>query len=381
MYKTTSMSWPRHILPVAMFGLLLAMAMFAASSIFTGDRASAQTGVASLIDVHTSTPPDLSASIGISEINLTWTYNAPVPRGWKHVGFILTRANADNDTVDQEFPELSISTRSFTDSLDHLSVEDWLAGFSYKYIIGANYQRLSDGLYQTDGGRIIQAGLPAAVTPEQVAQNRRPPVLSSQAHADGVRLTWTRPLNPPGWELAGFSIWRWIEGTQGTWTWVGQRLPATARSIKDPLTGTTEAQRMPGAKFKYEMYAIFDRLADGERQAGKNSKTNVFTAPALPKPRNFSMRFSNDTPAEGPWKLWLTWNRPHLTWNASTGFTSVDRYHIYKDGTLWKSVSGGIIGYISSPGEKCVDGFQIQTQIGLFYSKLADAIETRKDCA
>ena len=380
MYKTSPTRWPRHIIPVAMFGLLLAMAMFAASSIFTGDRASAQSGEASRLDVFTSTPPALSASIGIGEINLTWTYSTPVPRGWKHVGFTLVRATAD-DKVDKTFPEQSTSTRSFTDSLDNLSQADWLAGFQYKYFIAAVYQRLSDDAIQRDGARIILVRVPAAATPQQVAQFNRGLSLSSEAHADGVKLTWKRPLSPAGWELAGFSIWRWIEGTQGTWTWVGQRLPATARSIKDPLTGTTEAQRMPGAKFKYEMYAIFERLADGKRQAGKNSETSVFTSPALPKPRNFAMRFSNDTPQEGPWRLWLTWNAPHLTWNASTGFTSVDRYHIYKDGTLWKSVSGGIIGFISSPGEKCVDGFQIQAQIGLFYSKLVDAIETRKDCA
>ena len=381
MYKTSPMRWPRHILPVAMLGLLLALATFAASSIFSSDRASAQAREASRLDVLTSTPPDLSASIGIGEINLTWTWNTPVPPGWKHVGFTLVRGNADEDTVDKQFPEQSTSTRSFTDTLDNLSEADWLAGFKYKYIIGAVYQRLSDDAYQRDGTRIIQVEVLEAATPEEVAQYRRPPVLSSKAHADGVNLTWTRPIAAPGWRLAGYSIWRWIEGTQGTWTWVGQRLPANARSIKDPLTGSTEAQRMPGAKFKYEMYAIFERLADGERQAGKNSKTRVFTAPALPKPRNFAMRLPNDAPPEGSTKVWLTWNRPHLTWDASTGFTSVDRYHIYKDGTLWRSVSGGIIGYIQSTGEKCADGFQIQTQIGLFYSKLVDAIEMRKDCA
>ncbi len=371
MYKTTSMSWPRHILPVA---------MLAASSIFTSDRASAQTGEASRFDVFSSTPPNLSASIGIGEINLTWTYNTPAPTGWKHIGFTLVRANADTDTVDKTFPEQSTSTRSFTDTLDNLSQADWLAGFQYKYLIAAIYQRLSDDAIQRDGARIIRVGVPKAATPEQVAQSNRGLNLSSQAHADGVKLAWTRPLSPAGWELAGFSIWRWIEGTQGTWTWVGQRLPATARSIKDPLTGTTEAQRMPGAKFKYEMYAIFVRLADGERQAGKNSKTSVFTSPALPKPRNFAIRYGNTGAPEGKWNMWLTWSAPHLTWDASTGFTSVNRYHIYKDGTLWKSVSGGVIGYQWRSGQMCQDGFQIQTQIGLFYSKLADASEMREGC-
>ena len=379
MYKTTSMSWPRHILPVAMLGFLLAIAMFAASSIFTSDRASAQQA-ASTFEVLRATPPNLSASIGIGEINLTWTYNTPAPTGWKHIGFTLVRANADTDTVDKTFPEQSTSTRSFTDTLDNLSQADWLAGFQYKYLIGAIYQRLSDDAIQRDGARIIRVGVPKAATPKQVSQSNRGLNLSSEAHADGVKLTWTRPLSPAGWELAGFSIWRWIEGTQGTWTWVGQRLPATARSIKDPLTGSTEAQRMPGAKFKYEMYAIFERLADGERQAGKNSKTSVFTSPALPKPRNFAIRYGNTGAPEGKWNMWLTWSAPHLTWDASTGFTSVNRYHIYKDGTLWKSVSGGVIGYQWRSGQMCQDGFQIQTQIGLFYSKLADASEMREGC-
>ena len=201
MYKTTSMSWPRHILPVAMLGFLLAIAMFAASSIFTSDRASAQQA-ASTFEVLRATPPNLSASIGIGEINLTWTYNTPAPTGWKHIGFTLVRANADTDTVDKTFPEQSTSTRSFTDTLDNLSEADWLAGFQYKYFIGAVYQRLSDGAYQRDAASIIQVWVPAAVTSEEVAQYRRPPVLSSRAHADGVNLTWTRPLDPPGWKLA-----------------------------------------------------------------------------------------------------------------------------------------------------------------------------------
>ncbi len=334
-----------------------------------------------------SNRPRLSVSADANGVNLRWRFDedTQTPPGWKHTGFVLRRSIQGRlGTLRLFEPSFNASVRSFTDPWNDARRNQWADGTDFTYSITTRFQRLANTSEQI-GNSDVSAVLAHPATPSEVGQDTGSmPQLSSVAHADGVDLSWTfneATMTPRGWNLAGFSIWRWIEGTQGSWSWVGQRLPATDRSIKDPLTGTSEAERLPGAKFKYEMYAIFTRVADGERQAGKNSKTSVFTAPALPTPRNFKIeyRLGGITPA-GTWVMQLTWGHPHLSWDASTGFTSVSTYHVYQHGNPRWTFRGETTSHYWRSGTWCEGGFQIRAQIGLFYSNLANSGDTRHNC-
>ena len=335
--------------------------------------------------VSAQSAPTLTAAATENGMVLNWTVSGGRD-GWTLTSFDVLRTVGAGPTNVIASALAGTGRTTHTDQFGSNALNQWANGTDLTYAVRANYKRGPESQIVT-----FSAVIEGAAAPTQIRQGYAPTNFTSVAHADGVKLSWKfyeARMTPNGWKLAGFSIWRWIEGTQGSWTWVGQRLPATDRSIKDPLTGTSEAERLPGAKFKYEMYAIFDRLADGERQVGKNSKTSVFTAPTMPKPLNFRIGYQPGDPLSTVISryLRLSWERPHLSWDASTGFTGVDRYHFYRgpngyeDGNHWLTITGQ---YTSTTWETliyCQGPFQLLAQYGLFYSELVNSRETRPDC-
>ena len=334
----------------------------------------------------TSNRPKVSVEADSNGVNLSWRFDedTQTPPGWKHSGFVLRRSvQGKLGTLHLFEPNFDASKRSFTDPWSATRRSQWVSGTNFTYAITTLFQRLSNTSQQIEN-RDVSAVLAHPATPLEVVQDAAAvPKLSSEAHADGVNLSWTfdEATTPTGWKLGGFSIRRSIEGVRGSLTYVASRLPTTDRSFKDPLSGTSEAQRMPGEKFSYQMNAFFHRIADGAEQVGGSSTKHVFKAPALPKPRNFKIgyKLGSITPA-GTWIMQLTWGHPHLTWDASTGFTSVTTYHVYQHGNPRWTFQGGTTSHNWRSGTWCEGGFQIRAQIGLFYSKLANSGDSRHNC-
>lgn len=212
------------------------------------------------------------------------------------------------------------------------------------------------------------------------------PSLSAQAHADGVMLRWKFDASsaPDGWRLSGFYFTVTIDlpgGALGGPLWFSPTLDATARSYKDPLTKTTVAQRMPGAKINFEIRALFRRNSDNAEQVGRSSPKLVFRAPALPGPNNFKIVDHPSIPTlPGQSAQLLTWSHPHPAWDSSTGFDKVSFYIIYKGSKEIYRSTGPITGYPVLASYKCPRGYQIRVVYGLFFSDLHSPAEGRKHC-
>ena len=341
-----------------------------------------------------SNRPKVSVKADSNGVNLSWRFDedTQTPPGWKLSGFVLRRSvQGKLGTLHLFEPSFAASKRSFTDPWSNARRKQWVSGTNFTYAMTTLFQRLSDTSQQIEN-RDVNAVLTHPATPLEVVQDAAAvPQLSSEAHADGVNLSWTfneASMTPDGWRLGGFSIRRSIEGVRGSLTYVASRLPTTDRSFKDPLTGTSEGQRLPGEKFSYQMNAFFHRIADGAEQVGGSSKAHVFTAPTMPKPLNFKIGYRPGTRLSTvlPRSLLLSWERPHLSWDASTGFTGIDQYHFYRgsngyeDGSHWLSITGQYTSHTWNTQWYCQGPFQLLAQYGLFYSDLVTSSEGREDC-
>ncbi len=340
-----------------------------------------------------SAQPTLTAAASETGMVLNWTVSGGV-NGWTVSSFAVLRTVGDGST-NVIASNLAGTARTYTDQFGSNALTQWLDGTDLSYAVRASYKRGSQSFQRTSSAVVIES--PTSAT--ELRNGYAPKNLTSVAHADGVKLSWTfdeATMTPDGWKLAGFTIWRWIQRedtnsfawVQGSFAYVDNRIDPAVRTLTDPLTGSTEEQRLPGGKFTYEMNAYFHRIADGLEGPGDSSNRHVFTAPTMPSPLNFKIGYRPGTRLSTvlPRSLLLSWERPHLSWDASTGFTGIDQYHFYRgwngyeDGSHWLSITGQYTSHTWNTQWYCQGPFQLLAQYGLFYSDLVTSSEGREDC-
>ena len=373
---------------------ILILALGAAALSLTLTKPASAQSVATPQQVGNLAAPTLSADVDERGVVLTWTFDVQVPSGWYLDEFAFLR-KVGSDQSKFLRPSASATDRTYVDGLDSDSKTKWLNGTGISYKIRAVYRRTSDDRLRV-GRESSFASVAGATSLTQVRQGYSPQNVSALAHADGVNLTWTfneSTMSPHGWKLVGFRVVRWLPGDVTGLVWVqssdewdgpGQR------SFKDPLDHVTEAQRLPGFEWKYAVIAYYDQLASGSYSPRTQGKASIltFTAPTMPKPLNFKINYKPGTPLHEyyPRSLLLSWERPHLSWNASTGFTGIDQFHFYigangyEDGNHWISRSGQHTSHTWDTQWHCQGPFQILAQYGLFYSEVVTASEARHDC-
>ncbi len=332
---------------------------------------------------------------------ISWSLDAAAvtPRGWRLVTFKVARYSTQLGTVDQRFLDQHEDARSFTDPLSAVTSSQWIAGFKYLYGVTPVYQRIIGGTLVDGKQSVALLTVEATTTPLDVVTNYPAPTLTAVAHSDGVQLTWQfdeEASTPPGWKLAGFQLTRWKETKagnllRGSRVWFNAPYPSpTDRSLKDPLTGTTMEERLPGGKFFYAINAFYDRLVDDAQQVGKRTKL-VFTAPKLPNARNFTISDASQNYRPPLHTLVASWSDPHVNWDATAGFDNVSSYTVYQHGNEIRHERsiGSYVGYPTNDGSysfdfnvqlRCSFGFQIRAHYGLFYSDLAGYKNNRSGC-
>ena len=376
---------------------ILILALGAAALSLTLTKPASAQSVATPQQVGNLAAPTLSADVDERGVVLTWTFDVQVPNGWYLDEFAFLR-KVGSDQSRFLRPSASATDRTYVDPLDSDSKTKWLNGTGISYKIRAVYRRTSDDRLRV-GRESSFASVAGATSLTQVRQGYSPQNVSALAHADGVNLTWTfneSTMSPHGWKLVGFRVVRWLPGDVTGLVWVqssdewdgpGQR------SFKDPLDQVPEAQRLPGFEWKYAVIAYYDQLASGSYSPRTQGKAAIltFTAPTMPKPLNFKISYKPGTALNDdlrPRWLLLSWERPHLSWDASTGFTGIDEYHLYKgangyeDDGHWLSFTGQYTSHtwFTEWYWYCQGPFQLLAQYGLFYSELVTSSEGRPDC-
>ncbi len=224
----------------------------------------------------------------------------------------------------------------------------------------------------------VSAQAQQAATPEQVATEFDPPVLSGVAHSDGAHLSWTFDASestPPGWQMNGFELRRWITDVPGTVVTVSSTIAPSDRTYHDELSDATGEQLHAGFQFSYSINAVYSPVAGGALQAGKDSTTLVFTVPNLPPVSDLRISVTTLYIEGGTVINVLRWDLPHLAWDTSTGFNQIDRIHITTASRSW-DIEGNKTEFrqtsrIENSEGECAVTFTIRLRYGIFYSSSA----------
>ena len=209
---------------------------------------------------------------------------------------------------------------------------------------------------------------------DQVASQYDPPVLSGVAHSDGAHLSWTFDVSestPPGWQLNGFELHRWIADNAMSVVTLSSSIATTARTYHDELSDATEEQLYAGFQFSYSVNAVYRPLAGGSFQDGKDSNTLVFTVPNLPTVSHLRISV-NTLYIEGPEVFnVLRWDLPHLSWDTSTGFNQIDQIDITTASDSWElagtTEEHRVRSQVESYEGECAVTFTLRLRYGIFY--------------
>ncbi len=238
----------------------------------------------------------------------------------------------------------------------------------------------------------VSAQAQQAATPQQVATEFDPPVLSGVAHSDGAHLSWTfdaTATTPPGWQLTGFELRRWVANTSGSLVALSSTIATADRAYHDTLTiatadrayhdtlsNATDSQLYAGFQFSYSISALYERESDGKAQAGKDSSTLMFTVPSLPAVSDVSNNiFPTVIYGEDYIVNEISWSLPHLAWDTSTGFNQIDRVHLWAR-TYSVDIAGNrtwtqMTGRAETTEGECDFTFTIRLRYGIFFGAAA----------
>ena len=392
MRRIARLNRPNPVLPLALpitlslalSALLIGLAAFAALSIFAADRASAQ-DAESLSQVRNRAAPTLSATVDERGIVLSWTLNAGNPTGWKVKEFAFLR-QVGNEAAAALSNTASGPDRTFIDGMDTDTKYKYWDGTDLTYTMRAVYERLSDGA-TLPGKQSNSATVEGAYTTSQVRAGHEPHNVTVTAHATHVLVEWEfdeANNTPPGWKLIGFAAGRYLSSNIHDVTMFlpleKKNQDPDQRSAKDPMSGVSEAQRMPGFEWNYGVLAYFERLASGNYGSRKqgNAVILVFTAPTLPPPTNVTVETTSL--ASQIWRNdYVRWSPPHLNWDASLGFNSVSEYIIYRfDSTSeWLRSNPRYDSVSFTTVNTCHFGFWVRARVGLFFSDEVRATNNR----
>ena len=328
-------------------------------------------------------------------VRLHWDYDvrANTPDGWFLDGFRIRDWDHETNLRGQSFT--AASHRTFFRAMSATRQSKYLSGTEISYLV----QPIFNGVGPNGGfenGKSVTKTLPTILPQQDVLKGSPQPKMSTKVTADGMKLSWTidqKAVSMAGWELTGFTIWRWIQkpGTnavawvEGSYADVASNLDRTLRTFTDPLTGTSVEQRSHGSgtKFSYRMHAIYKRVVDGAITPGTDSKTAFATTPNLPGIRHFYINTgayvgsgtnNNSTDV-------LRWSHPHLTWDSSTGFDSVSSYDIYLQGSHIRWVSGSTTRVDVGDLWFCASDYKIRPTYGVFYGQISgNPIDQRGLC-
>ena len=329
-------------------------------------------------------------------VRLSWDYDvrANTPGGWYLGGFRIQDWDHEITVRGQDF--VSASDRSYVSAMSAKRRNKYFSGTDVSYLVRPQFIRV--GPYGgAEDGKSVTKTLPTISSLQDVLKRSPQPKMTTKVTADGMKLSWTinpKALSMDGWELTGFTIWRWIQRTdtnsfawvEGSFADVASNLDPTLRTFTDPLTGTTVEQRSHGSKtkFSYRMHAIYKRVVDGAQTPGPESKTAFATTPNLPGIQHFYINTgayvgngtnSNSTDV-------LRWSHPHLTWDSSTGFDTVSAYDIYLRGSHVKWVSGSSTRVDVGYWWFCASDYKIRPTYGVFYGKISgNPIDQRGLCS
>ena len=216
-------------------------------------------------------------------------------------------------------------------------------------------------------------------TPEEVSTLYDAPVLSGVAHADGAHLSWTfdaTATTPPGWQLTGFELRRWVANTSGSLVALSSTIATADRAYHDTLSNATDSQLYAGFQFSYSISALYERESDGKAQAGKDSSTLIFTVPSLPAVSDVSNNiFPTVIYGEDYTVNHISWTLPHLAWDTSTGFTQIDRIYLYSRISTSNFAGNRTWTQATSQPEttegECDFTFAIRLRYGIFFGAAA----------
>ena len=319
-------------------------------------------------------------------VRLHWDYDvrANTPDGWSLDGFRIRDWDHETNVRGQSFT--AASHRTFLRQMSAARQSKYLSGTDISYLV----QPIFNGVGPKGGfenGKSVTKTLPAIPSLDDVRNRSPQPKMSTRVTADGMKLSWTinqQALSMDGWELTGFTIWRWIQkpGVNNSIAWVegsfadvASNLDPTLRTFTDPLTGSTVEQRSHGSntKFSYRMHAIYKRPIDGAITPGPDSKTASATTPNLPGIQHFYINLgtyvgsgTNNSTTDV-----LRWSHPHLTWDSSTGFDKVSTYDIYLRESHLMWVSGSTKKVDVGASWFCASEFTIRPTYGVFYGKIS----------
>ena len=216
-------------------------------------------------------------------------------------------------------------------------------------------------------------------TPDEVSTLYDPPVLSGVAHSDGAHLSWTfdaTATTPPGWQLTGFELRRWVANTSGSLVALSSTIATADRAYHDTLSNATDSQLYAGFQFSYSISALYERESDGKAQAGKDSSTLMFTVPSLPAVSDVSNNiFPTVIYGEDYIVNEISWSLPHLAWDTSTGFNQIDRVHLWAR-TYSVDIAGNrtwtqMTGRAETTEGECDFTFTIRLRYGIFFGAAA----------
>ena len=216
-------------------------------------------------------------------------------------------------------------------------------------------------------------------TPDEVSTLYDPPVLAGVAHADGAHLSWAFNASantPPGWQLTGFELRRWVANTAGSLVVLSSTIAPADRTYHDTLSDATDGQLYAGFEFSYSISALYERDSDGKAQAGKDSSTLIFTAPSLPTVTDVSNNIFPTVIYGAQYTVnHISWTLPHLAWDTSTGFNQIDRIYLYSKISSSNFVGTKTFTQAASQPEttegECDFTFKIRVRYGIFFSSAA----------
>ena len=221
--------------------------------------------------------------------------------------------------------------------------------------------------------RSERASAQTVATPLEVVQYVAPK-LSVSLVQQGIRLSWAFEPNvepPSGWQLAGYTLGRWIEGQAGSLKFFSLD-PVKAQEYIDTLDDTSMEQRVPGYQYSYLVYAYYHRLSDGAEQVGKSSEL-VYRLPELPKVVD-PIIFKVNRQFSPPYRA--SWYAPNLSWDANVNPGPATHYLFYRDGTRYhratssSTLSSDGANYIWMDDDAATAEYSIRVQYGKFFSSL-----------
>ncbi len=330
-------------------------------------------------------------------VRLTWDYDvrANTPDGWYLDVFKIRDWDHETNLRGQNF--VKASDRSYVSPMSANRQNRYFSGIDISYLVQPQFIRVgpSGGF---ENGKSVTKTLQTIPSLQDVLKRSPQPKMSTKVTADGMKLSWKisqEAFFMDGWELTGFTIWRWIQkpGVNNSFAWVegsfadvASNLDPTLRTFTDPLTGTSVEQRSHGSntRFSYRMHAIYKRVVDSAITPGPDSKTAFAKTPNLPGIRHFFINTgayvgngfnSNSTDV-------LRWSHPHLTWDSSSGFDKVSAYDIYLRGSHVKWVSGSSTRVDVGYWWFCASDYKIRPTYGVFYCKISgNPIDQRGLCS